>query len=126
MMLLPEAVRIFVATEPVDMRKSFEGLCQLARTVVGQDPLSGHLFLFLNRAATHVKILMWTRGGFTIVYKRLEQGQFRFASRIDRGVKSVEIDVAELSMLLEGLDVSKAKSSRRWQRERANKSTSVN
>ena len=116
MMLLPRSVRIFVAIEPVNMHKSFESLSQLARTVMGQDPLSGHLFLFVNRAATHVKILMWTRGGFTIVYKRLEQGRFRFASRIDAAAKSVEIDVAELSMLLEGLDASSAKSACRWER----------
>ena len=114
MMLLPQSVRIFVAIEPVDMRKSFEGLSQIARSVMQQEPLSGHLFLFLNRAATHVKILMWTRGGFTIVYKRLEKGRFAFASRIDASAKSVEIDVAELSMLLEGLDASKAKGARRW------------
>jgi len=116
MMLLPQSVRIFVAIERVDMRKSFEGLSQLARTVIGQDPLSGHLFLFLNRAATHVKILMWTRGGFTIVYKRLEKGQFAFASKVRAEAKSVEIDVAELSMLLEGLDASTAKGARRWHR----------
>jgi len=116
MMLLPQSVRIFVAFERVDMRKSFEGLSQLARTVIGQDPLSGHLFLFLNRAATHVKILMWTRGGFTIVYKRLEKGQFAFASKVRAEAKSVEIDVAELSMLLEGLDASTAKGARRWHR----------
>jgi transposase len=72
------------------------------------------MFLFLNREATQVKILMWTRGGFTIVHKRLEQGRFQFVKSVQEGVGHVEIDVHEVSMLLEGLDLSALKGANRW------------
>lgn len=67
MILLPESVRIYVGTQAVSLRKSFEGLSNEVRSVLAQNPLTGHLFLFLNKTRSQVKILMWTRGGFTIV-----------------------------------------------------------
>jgi transposase len=112
--LLPEAVRIYAATQPVSLRKSFEGLSNEVRAVLARDPLTGHLFLFLNKTRTQVKILMWTRGGFTIVHKRLEKGRFSFPERVVDGAASIEIDVHELSMLLEGLEVGRARSAARW------------
>jgi transposase len=112
--LLPRSVRIYVATSPINLHRSFEGLSNEVRTVLAGDPLSGHLFLFLNRRATQVKILMWTRGGFTIVHKRLERGRFAFASGVEPGVARVEIGAHELSALLEGLELSRAPSARRW------------
>lgn len=115
MMFLPRAVRVYVATEPVNLRKSFEGLSNEVRGVLSYDPLSGHVFLFLNRRRTQVKLLVWTRGGFTIVHKRLERGTFAFAEQVSGGVKSVEIDVHELSMLLEGIDFRRARVSARWE-----------
>lgn len=114
MILLPRAVRIYVATERVNLRKSFEGLSNEVRSVLALDPLAGHLFLFLNRRGTQIKILVWTRGGFTIVHKRLERGMFTFPSHVGPGTRSAEIDVHELSALLEGLEVSVARSSHRW------------
>jgi transposase len=112
--LLPEAARIYVATQPVSLRRSFEGLSNEVRAVLSSDPLTGHLFLFLNKTRTQMKILIWTRGGFTILHKRLECGRFNFPERVVDGVASVEIDVHELSMLLEGLEVGRARSSARW------------
>ncbi len=112
--LIPRAVRIYVALECVSLRKSFEGLSNEVRSVLARDPLSGHLFVFLNRLKTQVKILIWTRGGFTIVHKRLERGRFTFPSRVVEGATSVEIDAHELSMLLEGLDLSGARGAVRW------------
>jgi transposase len=82
MMLLPRAVKVYVATAPCNLKKSFDGLTNEVRGVLEQDPLSGHVFVFLNRRKTQVKLLVWTRGGFTIVHKRLEQGTFSFASRV--------------------------------------------
>jgi transposase len=67
MILVPRSVRIFVAREPANLRKSFEGLSNEVRSVIGMDPLAGHVFLFLNRRRTQVKLLVWTRGGYTIV-----------------------------------------------------------
>jgi transposase len=114
MILLPRSVRVYVATEPTNLRKSFEGLSNDVRSVLSADPLSGHVFLFLNRRATQVKMLMWTRGGFTIVHKRLERGRFTFPSRVTPEADRVEIDAHELAMLLEGLAQGVERSSKRW------------
>lgn len=115
MLLLSRAVHVYVATAPCNLKKSFEGLTNEVRQVLAKDPLSGHVFVFLNRRKTQVKLLLWTRGGFTIVTKRLERGTFTFPARVTPEASSVEVDVHELSMLLEGIDVTRAKTSRRWE-----------
>ena len=114
MILLPRSVRIYVAIAPVNLRKSFEGLSNEVRTVLAADPISGHVFLFLNRRGTQVKLLVWTRGGFTIVHKRLERGRFTFASKVTAEATHVEIDAHELAMLLEGLVASPTRAAVRW------------
>lgn len=115
MLVIPRAVRVYFATAPVSLRKSFEGLSNEVRAVLARDPLSGHVFVFLNRRRTQVKLLVWTRGGYTVVHKRLERGKFVFASQVTVDAKSIELDVHELSMLLEGIDVTRAKRSARWE-----------
>jgi transposase len=115
MMLLPRAVRVYVATAPCNLRRSFEGLTNEVRATLAMDPLNGHVFVFLNRRKTMVKLLVWTRGGFTIVHKRLERGTFAFPRQVQLGVSSVELDVDELAMLLEGIDVSRVRRSPRWE-----------
>lgn len=115
MLFLPRAVRVYVATTPCNLRKSFEGLSNEVRAVLEKDPLCGHVFVFLNRRKTMVKLLLWTRGGFTIVHKRLERGTFTFPARVCVGAASVEIDAHELSMLLEGIDLARARMKRRWE-----------
>lgn len=115
MLLLSRAVHVYVATAPCNLKKSFEGLTNEVRQVLAKDPLSGHVFVFLNRRKTQVKLLLWTRGGFTIVTKRLERGTFTFPARVTPAASSVEVDVHELSMLLEGIDVTRARTSRRWE-----------
>jgi transposase len=112
--LLPSSVRIYVATAPANLRKSFEGLSNEVRTVLAADPLSGHVYIFLNRARTQVKLLMFTRGGFTIVHKRLERGRFTFPVRVTPEATRVEIDAHELAMLLEGLDLATGRAATRW------------
>ena len=114
MILLPRSVRIYVATASANLRKSFEGLSNEVRTVLAADPLSGHVFIFLNRARTQVKLLMFTRGGFTIVHKRLERGRFTFPASVTPEVTRIEIDAHELAMLLEGLDLATARGAVRW------------
>lgn len=114
-MLLSRAVHVYVATAPCNLKKSFEGLTNEVRQVLAKEPLSGHVFVFLNRRKTQVKLLLWTRGGFTIVTKRLERGTFTFPARVTTDAVSVRVDVHELSMLLEGIDVTSARKSRRWE-----------
>lgn len=114
MILLPRSVRVYVSTAPTNLRKSFEGLSNEVRGVLSLDPLSGHVFLFLNRRRTQVKMLVLTRGGFTIVHKRLERGRFTFPEQIVPGATRVEIDAHELSALLEGLEPSRKAAARRW------------
>lgn len=118
MLLIPGSVRVFVARDPVDMRKSFEGLANQVKFTLGHDPLSGDVYVFLNRRRTLVKLLVWTRGGFTLVYKRLESGQFAFPERVALGGDSVEVDMRELSMLLEGVDLRTGRIHKRWERKR--------
>lgn len=115
MILIPRAVRVYFATQPVSLRKSFDGLVNEIRHALGHDPLGGHVFVFLNRRRNQVKLIVWTRGGFTIVHKRLERGTFTFPSRVAGDATSIAIDVHELAMLLEGIDVSRAKANPRWE-----------
>lgn len=115
MILLPRSVRVYVATQPVSLRKSFEGLSNEVRHVLAHDPLSGHVFVFLNRRRNQVKLLVWTRGGFTIIHKRLERGTFAFAKQVHDDAVIVEFETHELAMLLEGIDARKVKRSPRWE-----------
>ena len=117
MILLPRAVKVYFGTQPVNLRKSYDGLSNEVRGVLREDPLSGHVFVFLNRRKNQVKLLIWTRGGFTIVQKRLERGTFTFPQRVRSGASSVQLEAHELSMLLEGMEVSRT--SPRWEPERS-------
>lgn len=116
MLTLPPAVRVFIATEPADMRRSFDTLAMLAEQVIRQDPYSGHLFAFRNRTGDRLKILYWDRSGFCLWYKRLEEGVFRLPT--GKGA-SVELDASELAMILEGIDPASAKREKRYARPRA-------
>ena len=109
--MLPPAVRIFLAVGPADLRRSFDGLAAMAREVIREDPLSGHLFVFSNRRRDRVKVLFWDRSGFVLWYKRLEKGVFRFPSA-EAG--SVEVEAAELMLLLEGIDLAGSRRRERW------------
>ena len=101
-MFFPEGqIRVHVYGRPVDMRKSYDGLYALTRQELGQDPLNGHLFVFINRRATQMKVLYWDRSGFCIWAKRLEQG--RFLSNWNR-VTTREMDWTGLKLLLEGIE----------------------
>jgi len=109
----PPTVRIFVSTQPADMRRSFDGLAMIAREGMGQDPLSGHLFVFFNRRGDRVKILFWDRSGFCLWYKRLEQGVFRLPQSLAEAVNP-EVELADLSLILEGIDLSGAQRRKRY------------
>jgi len=112
MLTLPRSVRIYLATGPVDLRKSIDGLGALA-TAQGHDLYSGHLFVFTGRRADRVKILAWDHGGFVIYYKRLERGRFKLPV-ITPGAVEVELDATALAMLLDGIDVKRVPQPKRW------------
>jgi transposase len=108
---LSSTPRIFLATEPADMRKGFDGLSQLVRERIDQDPLSGHLYVFRNRRRDRVKILYWDKDGFALWYKRLEKGTFRFPEARDG---RVEVTPAEMAAVLEGIDLRHARRQARF------------
>lgn len=113
--MLPPTVRVYVGVEPVDMRKGFDSLACVVRHVIAEDPLSGHLFVFFNRRADVTKILFWTRSGYTIVHKRLEKGRFSLPQTPAAGARRIEMDAAQLALLLEGIDLRGARRRPRWQ-----------
>ena len=112
MLLLPRSTKIYLGTRPVNMCKSYDGLCNEVREVLSKDPLSGHIFIFFNRRRTMAKLLVWTRGGFTLVGKRLERGTFSLPRASEA---CVELDVHELALLLEGISFEGRKISPRWE-----------
>ena len=118
MLTLPPSVRIYVAAAPTDMRKQFDGLAAAAATVMKQDPLSGHLFVFFNRRGDRTKILFWDRNGYCMVCKRLERGVFRLPWRGQPTGSHVELEAAELALILEGIDLRGAQHRPRWSPER--------
>jgi transposase len=101
----PVSVRIFVAREPTDLRRSFDRLAAMVSEVLGEDPFSGHVFCFFNRRRDRAKLLVWDRGGFWLLYKRLEAGTFAIP-----GMR--EINGRDLFLVLEGIDVVRER--RRW------------
>jgi len=114
MMTLPASVKIYVAVQPVDARKSFDGLSGLVEAEFGKDPLSGHVFVFINRRGHQIQILFWDRNGFTILKKRLEAGTFRLARKSDGDVAHVEISSGDLALLLEGIELEGATRRKRY------------
>ena len=114
MFTLSAAVRIYVAAAPCDLRRGGDGLSALTRSVIGADPMSGHLFVFLNRRRDRIKILAWDRTGFLVVYKRLEAGTFKNPVSPRAGQQHVEMDSGELTLMLEGLDLRNARRQPRW------------
>ena len=110
-----QAARIWLAVEATDMRCGFDRLAERVRAVIGQDPLSGHLFLFRSRRGDRLKILHWDQDGFILWYKRLEVGVFKLP-RANEGARSVELRASELAMVLDGIDVSKLKRVPRYAR----------
>ncbi len=110
-MLIPTPRRILVAREPVDFRKQIDGLAAVCEVQLGEEPLDGTLFVFRNRKGSALKMIVWTHGGFLLMYKKLERGRFRWPSlERDRGT----VTPAELAALLEGIDLSRSRRLKRW------------
>ena len=107
MLSVSATTRIFLCRTPVDVRKAHDGLCAIVRDGFGDDPFSGDVFAFFNKARDRIKLLLWDRNGFWLMYKRLERGTFPFDVRGEDD--RIEITRAQLTMILEGIDARSVK-----------------
>ena len=110
-------IRIWLATEPADMRCGFDRLAELAQTVTDRNPMDGNLFLFRGRGGDRLKILYWDKDGFALWYKRLEEGTFKLP-RIEPGQSSIELRASELAMMLDGIDLRSIRRVKRYERKK--------
>lgn len=115
MLTLPPGVRLFVALDPVDMRKGFDGLTAIMQHQLGLDPLGGHIVMFVNKRRNLMKLLFFDRTGWAVLYKRLELGTYQLP-RVESSTGRVEIDAAELAMILEGIDLRTVVRRKRYRR----------
>jgi len=106
--------RFFLYSEPTDMRKSFDGLCGIVSNELAADVLSGDVYIFINKKRDRIKMLIWDRNGFWILYKRLEKGSFQ--RLISKDSKGIYISYETLIMLLEGIDLNGIKRRKRYAR----------
>ncbi|MDH5232330.1 MAG: IS66 family insertion sequence element accessory protein TnpB [Gammaproteobacteria bacterium] len=107
MLKLNEGCKIYLAIDPINIRRSLDALAALVSDVIQQNPLSGHLFVFRNKAADKIKLLIWDRNGLAIDCKRLERGRFKFPKL--KNFSHVTLTQQELDLLLDGIDVLKLK-----------------
>jgi transposase len=112
---MPPSVRLFVATQPVDGRKGADSLVALVRSELGHDPLSGYLYVFFSRRCDRVRLVYWDRNGFALWSKRLERGRFRPGFSADGRLGAQAIEAAELSLILEGIELAGARRRPRWE-----------
>jgi transposase len=116
MIALPSQIRVFLYRLPTDMRKSFNGLVALTESALRQDPLSGSLFVFVNRRRDRLKILYWGQTGFCIWYQQLQQGTFQLPTEDAlQEQETIEVTRSQLSLILDGIDLSSARQRRRFQ-----------
>lgn len=115
MLNLGSATRVYLAAGVTDMRKGFEGLFALAKSFSGADPLSGHVFVFCNRTRDRIKVLYFDGSGLWVCAKRLEGGRFRWPER-GQGSGTLTLSRAELTLLLEGIDLKETSKRPRWYR----------
>lgn len=106
-----------MASKPVDMRKGFDGLMAIVRNEWNVDIFSGHLFVFLGRNQSRIKILHWDRGGLVLYIKRMEKGRF-IRPRLSKNGQAIELDAVELTLLLDGISVSEVRRPKLWEPNR--------
>jgi transposase len=115
MLALSPATRIFLALGATDLRKGFNGLCDLVRHRLEGGPTSGHLFVFCNRARHRLKVLYWDGSGLWLCTKRLEKGRFGWPEA-ESGEKKAVLSGEELMLLVGGLDLGETKGRRWWRK----------
>jgi transposase len=107
MLGLPRGTKIYFCSQPVDLRRGFDGLSGLVENVFALNVLDGHLFLFVNRRRDRMKALWWEAGGLVLWYKRLERGTFEMP-RVPAGQTHATIDATQLAMLIGGVPLASA------------------
>ena len=122
MLSIPGTLKIFVATAPVDFRKSHDGLAAIVEHLMRHDPLSGSLFVFTNKRADRLKLLYWDGDGMALWYKRLEVGTYRLP-RPTEDASQLEISSVDLAMILSGIELSSIKRRKRYRRDDVLKSS---
>lgn len=116
MIALPTQIRVFLYRLPTDMRKSFNGLVALTESELKQDPLSGSLFVFVNRRRDRIKILYWNQTGFCIWYQQLQKGTYQLPTQDSLQEQEIlEVTRSQLSLILDGIDLSSARQRMRFQ-----------
>lgn len=115
MLALPPAAAIYLAVEPTDMRKGFDGLVRLVAEHIEKNVLEGGLYVFVNRRGDRLKLLWWQEDGLCVWYKRLEAGTFQLPQVVE-DAKSVALSPTELSLILGGIDLKTARQRRRYRR----------
>lgn len=113
MFSLTERHRYFLYRSATDMRKGFDGLSGVVRNDLGMDPLSGDVFIFMNRRGTHIKLLVWEQSGFVMYYKRLERGRFE-SPRLAGAGRSLVISWRQLMLIMEGIDLGSVRQRKRF------------
>jgi transposase len=113
MLTLPPSVRVYLGSRPVDMRCGHDGLMAIIRNQWRLDPFVGHIFAFVGRKLDRAKLLYFDRGGFVLIYKRLERGRFKLPV-VKPTDESIEIDGAQLAMLLDGIDFARVRRPPVW------------
>ena len=116
MIALPPQIHVYIYRLPTDMRKSFHGLVALTESALKQDPLSGSLFVFVNRRRDRIKILYWGQTGFCIWYQQLQKGSYQLPSEGElQEQATLEVTRSQLSLILDGIDLSSARQRLRFQ-----------
>ena len=113
MLGLSANLQYFLCCTPVDMRKGFDGLCGLVHLELRRRPVTGEVFVFINRQRDKIKLLHWEQGGFVLYYKRLERGTFE-VPKVNAGEKTCQITWSSLMLMIEGIMIEKSKQRRRY------------
>ncbi|MBA3859931.1 MAG: IS66 family insertion sequence hypothetical protein [Cyanobacteria bacterium PR.3.49] len=119
MLSIPPSTKIFICSQPIDMRQSFDGLAGTVANALRCDSFSGHLFVFFSRCRKRVKILFWDRDGYVIWYKRLESGAFAASKWMNtENGSSLEVEASEFALLLNGFELKNLKRRKRYSRSK--------
>lgn len=118
MLSISPSIKIYLYAAVADLRCGYGGLSALVENAMGEDPLSGHLFMFVNRRRNRIKLLYWATDGYAIWMKRLERGSFELPTSTSDSL-SVKITASQLALILEGIELSSVRRRKRYQRSKA-------